>query len=368
MPIQFKENLVAFAVGRRVNMEEWNTITRTKEGSGTLGFGVPVKPGTGAHTCVQITATTGENVLGITEASQVLPRPGDGYAQYDNVGICESGVIGVLLGDNVTKGQAARWNTAANNWTGAAQSTTVVTIPGAQFEEDGVSGAVGVVRYRRPVPSLSVSGAPKMHQFNDQQALAFVTGQAYQVNQRVYEARHPDWDFGRLIFVDSSAPEWSPGILTYTSDSTGRANWQSGYAKDIPLADVNQDMQTKNFQMAAIGYQWNLEEVNTTMAFPGASLSDRRARCSPGLHEVHVRPDPEGLARKGHGRPDQPQRRGGGERSGGRHGRTTCGWMRLVGQKTPAQIVRDINIALLGVSLATLETEMADTICRWSRR
>jgi hypothetical protein len=48
---------------------------------------------------------------------------------------------------------------AANNWTGAAQSATVVTIPGAQFEEDGVSGAVGVVRYRRPVPSLSVSGA-----------------------------------------------------------------------------------------------------------------------------------------------------------------------------------------------------------------
>jgi hypothetical protein len=159
MPIQFKESIAPFAVGRRVNMEEWNTFTRTKEGSGTLGFGVPVKPGTGAHTCVQITATTGENVLGITEASQVLPHTGDSYAQYDNVGICESGVIGVLLGANVTKGQAARWNTAANNWTGAAQSATVVTIPGALFEEDGVSGAVGVVRYRRPVPSLSVSGA-----------------------------------------------------------------------------------------------------------------------------------------------------------------------------------------------------------------
>ena len=159
MALQFKENMAAFAVGRRVNMEEWNAITRTKEGAAALGFGVPVMPGTGAHSCVELDATTGRNVLGITEASQVLPHPGDAYEQYENVAICESGVIGVLLGGNVTVGAQARWNTANKTWTAAAQSATVVTIPGAQFEEAGASGSVGVVRYRRPVPSLSVSGA-----------------------------------------------------------------------------------------------------------------------------------------------------------------------------------------------------------------
>lgn len=159
MPLTFKENLDSYAVGRRANMEEWNTITRTKEGAATLGFGVPAMPGTGEHTCVELDATNGRNVLGITEASQVLPRPGDAYAQYDNVGICEVGVIGVLLGANVTVGAQARWDTANKNWTGAAQTATVVTIPGAQFEVAGASGAVGLVRYRRPVPSLSVSGA-----------------------------------------------------------------------------------------------------------------------------------------------------------------------------------------------------------------
>lgn len=158
MPVQFRENIPAFAVGRRVNMEEWNAITRTKEGAGTLGFGVPVMPGTGAHTCIELSATTLQNVLGITEASLVLPHPGDAYEQYDNVAICESGVIGVLLGSNVTLGAQARWNTANKTWTSAAQSATVVTIPGAQFEEAGTSGNVGAVRYRRPVPSLSVSG------------------------------------------------------------------------------------------------------------------------------------------------------------------------------------------------------------------
>lgn len=158
MPINFKQTIDAYAVGRRANMEEWNTITRTKEGSGTLAFGVPAMTGTGAHTCAALDATNGRNVLGITEAVPTLPRPGDNYEQYDNVAICESGVIGVLLGANVTKGAQARFNTANGTWTGAAQSATVVTIPGAQFDEDGSSGAVGIVRYRRPVPSLSVSG------------------------------------------------------------------------------------------------------------------------------------------------------------------------------------------------------------------
>lgn len=154
MPINFKENLSAFAVGRRVNMEEWNAITRTLEDTAPLDFGVPAIAGTANHTCAPLTAAD-QNVLGITEASVVLPRPGDQYAQYDNVAICESGVIGVLLGANVTKGAQARYDVTNKAWTGAAASATVLTIPGAQFEEDGTSGSVGAVRYRRPIPSIA---------------------------------------------------------------------------------------------------------------------------------------------------------------------------------------------------------------------
>lgn len=158
MSIQYKDRLSAYAVGRRANMEEWNAFTCIKEGSSTLAFGVPVMPGTATDSCVLLDATNGRNVLGITEASAVLPHSGDAYQQYDSVAVCEVGVIGVLLGADVTRGAQARFNTANGTWTGAAQSATVVTIPGAQFDEAGSSGQVGVVRYRRPVPSLSVSG------------------------------------------------------------------------------------------------------------------------------------------------------------------------------------------------------------------
>lgn len=198
---------------------------------------------------------------------------------------------------------------------------------------------------------------------NDAQALAFVTGQAYRINQTVYETRFPDWDFGRLIYVDTTGPAWSPGILTYTSDLTGAAKFQSGYAKDIPLADVSQDMQAKTFHLAAIGYQYNIEEINTAIQI-GASLPNRRARAArlaytKFMYDLTLK----GSTEKGLGGlinypgvtvVDAPN----DGTSSSRYWVDANG----VGQKTPAQIVRDINLALQGVWLASKAIEMADTI------
>jgi hypothetical protein len=198
---------------------------------------------------------------------------------------------------------------------------------------------------------------------NDSQALTLVTAQAFKINQTVYETRFPDWDFGRLVYVDTSGPAWSPGILTYTSDLSGRANWQSGYAKDIPLADVSQDMQTKTFHLAAIGYQWNIEEVNTAIQI-GAPLPNRRARAArlaytKFMYDLTL----FGSTEKGLGGitnyPGVTTVTAPADGTG-----SVTYWVDDdgVGTKTPAQIVRDINLALQGISLATFEIEMADTI------
>lgn len=159
MALTFNSEMAPFAVGRRVNSEEWNSITRTYEDDNDddrLGFGMPVTGGTGKHSCVLVSAT-GQNFLGITEAMPMLPRPGDGYARYDNVPICDMGVIAVPCEGNVTKGAQARFNFATSKWTAAAQSATVATIPGVQFEETATAPGVTPVRVRRPVPALTVA-------------------------------------------------------------------------------------------------------------------------------------------------------------------------------------------------------------------
>lgn len=200
-------------------------------------------------------------------------------------------------------------------------------------------------------------------QINDAQALTFVQGQAFKINQTVYETKYPDYDFSRLIYVDTSGPEWAPGILTYTSDMTGQARWQSGYAKDVPLADVTQDMQQRSFSLAAIGYQFNIEEINTAIQV-GGSLTDRRARAARKaymkfMHDLTLKGD----ATKGLGGLINYAGVNVSTAPNDGTGSVTT-WVDAsgVGTKTPAQIVRDINLMLGGIYTGTYETELADTL------
>lgn len=159
MAYQFRENPGSRMRGRRANAEEWNTVSRTFEtgSNAQLPFGVPVVAGTGRRGCVALTAAA-QNVIGISEANQVLPRPGDYYLQYDTVAVCESGVINVEVGDAVVKGAQARFNVTSGKWTDAAASATVLTIPGAFWDESGgADGEIMPLRYRRPQPSLSAA-------------------------------------------------------------------------------------------------------------------------------------------------------------------------------------------------------------------
>lgn len=203
-----------------------------------------------------------------------------------------------------------------------------------------------------------------MTEFTDAQALSLVTAQSYKINQRVYETKYPDWDFARLIYVDTSGPEWAPGVLTYTTPmAEGKANWVTAYEKDMPKAQVGQNVETRNFQLAGIGYDFNYEEVNTALNVNG-SLSDRRARAARLVYQKFMYDlTLFGSAEKGMGGITNyagvPTVTAPADGTG-----SVSFWVNSagVGTKTPAQIVRDINLGLQGIYLATLTTEMADTI------
>lgn len=196
------------------------------------------------------------------------------------------------------------------------------------------------------------------------QALTFVTAQAYRINQTVYEQRYPDWDFGRLIYVETEGDPWAPGIMTYLSDMSGQANWQSAAAKDIPLADVNQDFQLKTFQLAAIGYQYNIGEINAVINVPGGTLPNRKAKAArlaytKFMYDLTL----SGSAEKGlGGLINYPGVNAAAVPADGTG--SVSFWVNSagVGLKTPAQIVRDINIGIQGINLATFKVELADTV------
>ena len=200
----------------------------------------------------------------------------------------------------------------------------------------------------------------------DAQTLALLGTETLRINNRVYEAQYPNWDFSRLIYVNTSGPEWSGGTITFSMDYAGEAKLQSAGADDVPMVAVSQDYQTRKNLEYAVGYDWHEGEVQRLSAVPAeiSNVVERRARAARNvaqkkLYDITLL----GEAQVGLGGlinyTGIPTTTAPADGAGG-----VTFWVDDdgVGTKTPAQIVRDINAALQGVWLATSEIVLADTI------
>lgn len=201
--------------------------------------------------------------------------------------------------------------------------------------------------------------------FNDaQQAqLGFVVNQAYAINSQVYATKFPDLDFGRLVYVDTSAPEWTPGIITFLSSTVGKAGWYSGAAKDVPRADATMDKSEVRVHMAAIGYGYDDEEIGQAQLL-GMNLTPAKAEAARRAYmEFMWNIALTGDTTKGlQGLINQSGVTAALAPADGTGGVTT--WFDGGGNltKTPQQILRDFNNMLIGIFTASLTVEMADTV------
>lgn len=203
-----------------------------------------------------------------------------------------------------------------------------------------------------------------MYMTDAQQAqFSFVLNNAYTINQTVYKTAYPDLEFGRLVYVDTSAPEWTPGIVTFMSSTVGKADWWSGAAKDVPRADVTMDKSEVRVHMAAIGYGYNDEEIGQAQLL-GMDLSSAKAEAARRAYmefmwNITLTGDTTknllGLA-------NQSSVTTGNAPADGTGSVTT--WFDGSGNatKTPTQIIRDINNVLTGIFTGSLTVEMADTL------
>lgn len=124
----YSEFPVAGQVGRRVNMEEWNTITRTLT-TGNVGFAQPVQR-SGDHGCVIF--STG-SFLGLTEADPTKAHTTpDRFEPTDSVPIMKEGVMWAVALSACTLGGLVYWNAASGKYTSTSASN--VLIPNAEFE------------------------------------------------------------------------------------------------------------------------------------------------------------------------------------------------------------------------------------------
>lgn len=147
-PIQtaFPSRPAAYAKGRRVNMEEWNTLTGIAAAD-TIGIGEPVQDGAIGE---QVLPFTTGRFRGITEWS---PETGEAgvFPMGANVPVDEYGVIGGAAYQTCTKRTAVYWNAANKGYTSTAGSNTL--IPNAEFDATVSAGGIVPIRLRRIPPA-----------------------------------------------------------------------------------------------------------------------------------------------------------------------------------------------------------------------
>lgn len=137
----YSESMPIGSNGRRVNMEEWNTITRTYGGVSSIGFGKPVIA-SGDHGClpvgVDVLSAVGAAVAGNTGANTITAAPA----------VAAGTLPGIYTLTAVTAGAAAIWNMENPAGISLGEVTTAVaaTIGGIgpfTIADPGTDAAVG---------------------------------------------------------------------------------------------------------------------------------------------------------------------------------------------------------------------------------
>lgn len=199
----------------------------------------------------------------------------------------------------------------------------------------------------------------------DAQGLNFLRQQTRVQSARAFNVEYDIVDYASLVPVNTDYPEWASGADFQIGDMAGAAKWQSGWAEDVPKADVSLMSVGVDFAMYAVGYGYNIEELGKAM-HAGFPLTSRKAIAARQAADIFCAETAlyggghkgwTGLINKTGVTPTVSPANGTGSASN---------WVDAngVGLKTPEQIVTELNSLLQGAPSASgvLTSLLGDTI------
>lgn len=200
---------------------------------------------------------------------------------------------------------------------------------------------------------------------NDANALNFLRQQTRVQSSRAFNVEYDLVDYASLVPVNTDYPEWASGVDFQVGDLAGAAKWQSGWAEDVPKADVSLLSVGVDFAMYAVGYGWNVEEIGKAM-HAGFPLTARKAIAARQAADIFCaetalygggHPGWTGLINMAGVTPTLSPATGTGSASN---------WVDAngVGLKTPEQIVAELNQLIMGPANSTgvLSSLLGDTV------
>jgi hypothetical protein len=195
-----------------------------------------------------------------------------------------------------------------------------------------------------------------------QQAFGFLRQELSIVEPGVYRTVFPEVQYPGLVPVDTGGWEWAKSITFTSLDSVGRAQWFHSQARDVPVAEVQLNQFETRIEMAAIGYRYGIEEVQTALRL-GIGITNEKAMAAKRAYEEFVDDVVlRGNTAKGwYGLINQPSdvatidAADVGDLNGGTN---SSYWA----HKDVSQIMDDFNAAITNVTVNSLQVELADTV------
>lgn len=199
--------------------------------------------------------------------------------------------------------------------------------------------------------------------FSDAQVgYAFLTPQLHRIETEVYMIRTPNFDITRFMPVDSSGDMWDVGVVVYSMENVGRAEFLAAGAFDVPYASNKMSQGTRNFHLAGIGYEWNTQELQRAARL-GRALTSDKAGAAVQAADIFIYnlgmtgKNPAGVDEKG-----WTGFVNNGSAPAAQVANDGTGPSRLWSAKTVDLILRDINEAITAVETGTGETHVANTL------
>lgn len=195
------------------------------------------------------------------------------------------------------------------------------------------------------------------YRFDAQVTLSFLTQQVSRIEREVYAIQYPDIRYPGLIPVDTTGPEWVKSVTYFSSDRVGRAQWFAGRAQDVPHADVVRNKAETAVKMAAIGYEYDDEELAQAQMLGQNLNADKAAAAQRAAEEFIDRVALFGdVSANFTGLVNNPTVTAGTAPATGTGSATTFV------SKTADQVLADVNGTLTGIWTGALYVEMADTL------
>lgn len=189
-----------------------------------------------------------------------------------------------------------------------------------------------------------------------QAAESFLVSQLTYIEPQVYRVVYPEIRYPEIVPVDTSAPPWIPSVTYFSLDGAGKANWFNGRANDVPLAELLRAKYETPVKMAAIGYEFDLEELNQALMLGRDLTVDKAYYARLAAEQFTDKAAIFGDSSQGFlGLANNPSVATGTVAAGAGGGTVWTG-------KTPGEILKDVNTALTGTFTTSNAVEIADTL------